>query len=334
MHFAFTDDQILFRDTVRDILRNECAPDAVRAAWTNESGRVPGLWATLAATGLVGLTAPESADGLGMDEIDFVMLAEETGRAACPEPLVEHVAVAVPLLVEAGGSAAQRWLGPASIGEATLTVGFDALGYVLGADQADVLLLERNGEFHRVDPAEVTMTRQRSVDDSRRIFSIDWQPRTDTIVTADSDIIARSFDRGCLATAAQCVGVAQQLVDLTVAYVGEREQFGKPVGVNQAVKHHLADAALGIEFARPMVSVGAYSLTNRSSDASRDVSVAKALASDAVDKACRVALQCHGAIGYTVEYDLQLWLKRGWALAASWGDSAWHRDRVGTSIGV
>jgi alkylation response protein AidB-like acyl-CoA dehydrogenase len=334
MHFAFTDDQMLFRDTVRDILTNECSPEAVRDAWTNESGRVRGLWATLAATGVVGLTAPESAEGLGMNEVDFVMLAEETGRAACPEPIVEHIAVAVPLLVDAGGSFAERWLGPAARGEALLGVGFEAAGYVLAADQADLFLLERDGQVHGIDPGSVSMTRQRSVDDSRRLFSVDWQPSPDTLVTEDADVITRAFDRGCLATASQCVGVAQRLVDMTVSYVGEREQFGKPVGVNQAVKHHLSNAALGIEFARPMVSVGAYGLANDSIDASRDVSMAKALASDAVDEACRVALQCHGAIGYTIEYDLQLWLKRGWALAASWGDASWHRNRVGTAIGV
>ncbi len=332
MHFAFSDDQALFAETIRGILENECPPASVRDAWTNETGRVPGLWETLAETGVVGITAPESAGGLGMDELDFVLLAEESGRAACPEPLVEHVAVAMPLLVDAGGDVAQRWLAPGATGEATLTVGFEASGYVVAADQADLLLVERAGEFHAIEPSAAAMSRQRSVDDARRLFRVDWEPTAGSLLTDDTSVVGRAFDRGVIATASQCVGVAQQLLDLTVEYVAEREQFGKPVGVNQAVKHHLSNTALAVEFARPMVAVGAYRLAHEDPIASLDVSMAKSLASDAVDLACRTALQCHGAIGYTVEYDLQLWLKRGWALAAAWGDAAWHRDRVGESI--
>jgi alkylation response protein AidB-like acyl-CoA dehydrogenase len=126
---------------------------------------------------------------------------------------------------------------------------------------------------------------------------------------------------------------------MTVAYVVEREQFGRPVGANQAVKHHCANVAIDLEFARPMVQVAAWSLAAGGSptdggSVSMDVSMAKSLASDAVDRACRVALQCHGAIGYTIEYDLQLWLKRGWALAASWGDSRLHRRRIAAGLGL
>jgi hypothetical protein len=143
-----------------------------------------------------------------------------------------------------------------------------------------------------------------------------------------------AFDRGAWGTAAVLVGLAQRMLDLTTEYVKERHQFGVPVGSFQAVKHHLADAALQLEFARPAVYRAAWSLAVRDNDRSRDVSMAKAMASDAAQFVGRQALQCQGAIGYTVESDLHLYLKRSWALARSWGDAWWHRDRVGALLGL
>ena len=103
------------------------------------------------------------------------------------------------------------------------------------------------------------------------------------------------------------------------------------IGVGGTV---IANAAMGIEFAGPVSYYAAWCVATGAEQASREASMAKALASDAVDTACRIALQCHGAIGYTYEYDLQLWLKRGWTLAAAWGDARYHRNRVGTALGV
>jgi alkylation response protein AidB-like acyl-CoA dehydrogenase len=145
---------------------------------------------------------------------------------------------------------------------------------------------------------------------------------------------ALAFDRAALGTAAQLVGLSRRMLDLTVAYVIERRQFGVPIGSFQAVKHHLADARLQLEFAAPAVYRAAWSLATNDPNAARDVSMAKALASDCAHLVGRKALQCHGGIGYTVEYDLHLFLKRAWALEKLWGDAAWHRDRVGRALGV
>ena len=184
-------------------------------------------------------------------------------------------------------------------------------------------------------PAEQVRTSAvTSIDQSRRLAEVSWTPTPETLVTADPAATTACRDRAAMGAAALCVGIAQQLLDVTVDYVGEREQFGKPVGVNQAVKHHLSNVGLGIEFARPMAHVAAWALAEGEPTASRDASAAKALASDAVDLACRNALQCHGAIGYTIEYDLQLWLKRGWALASAWGDANAHRERVATALAL
>jgi alkylation response protein AidB-like acyl-CoA dehydrogenase len=119
---------------------------------------------------------------------------------------------------------------------------------------------------------------------------------------------------------------------MTVGYAKERHQFGVPIGSFQAVKHHLADVALALEFARPLVYRAAWSIARGDDARSVYVGMAKARASEAALVAGRVALQVHGAIGYTTEYDLHLFMKRAWALAASWGDATWHGDRVGRAI--
>lgn len=143
-----------------------------------------------------------------------------------------------------------------------------------------------------------------------------------------------AFERAALGTAAQLIGLGRRMLDLTVAYVTERHQFGVPIGSFQAVKHHLADARLALEFAAPAVWRAAWSLSQGAGTAERDVSMAKVLAGDAAHLVGRKALQCHGGIGYTVEYDLHLFLKRTWALERLWGDTAWHRSRVAEAIGI
>jgi alkylation response protein AidB-like acyl-CoA dehydrogenase len=122
------------------------------------------------------------------------------------------------------------------------------------------------------------------------------------------------------------------MLDMTVEYVKERQQFGAPVGSFQAVKHHLANALKELAFARPAVWRAASSLSTGAPTAARDVSMAKALASEAASVVARHALQCHGAIGYTVEYDLHIYLKRTWRLARTHGDAAWHRARIAKEL--
>jgi alkylation response protein AidB-like acyl-CoA dehydrogenase len=122
------------------------------------------------------------------------------------------------------------------------------------------------------------------------------------------------------------------MLDDTVRYAGQRHQFGHPIGSFQAVKHHLADVAVAVAFARPLVHRACYSLCHRLPTAGRDSSAAKAAAADAGELAARAALQVHGAIGYTEEAELQVWLKRVWALVPEWGDAHFHRQRVAAAL--
>lgn len=325
MKFSFTDEQDMFRDTVRELFADLCPPEAVRASWENDDGRVPGLWSALAEMGVLAVRAPESAGGLGMNEVDLVRILEEAGYAGVPEPLMEHAAVAVPALAEAGHGA----LDAAVAGESTITLGIH--GDVVVARGADAVVTATDDGLRLV--TEWTATEATSIDQSRRLGRLDDLVSSDPLAGADA---ALAFDRAVLGTAAQAIGVARRLLDATVEYVGERHQFGKPVGSYQAVKHHLSDVKIAVDFAAPLVYRASWSVAHDEDPVtrSRDVSMAKAQASEAVDLAARKALQCHGAIGYTFEYDLQLWLKRAWALAAAYGAVRFHRDRVAMAIGI
>jgi len=285
MKFAFDPEQVEFRDAARNLLEKECPPSAVRAAWSNDTGRVPGLWDRLVDMGLFEL-----------DEVDSVLVLEETGRACVPEPVVE------------------AW----ALGRMDATLAMYGAPYALYADSVDLAIVQQDARFVR----GTVGARKVSVDGSRRLFEV---TPTDEVLDFDVHVVT---ERAALAAAAQLVGLAQQMLDMSVAYVAQREQFGKPIGSFQAVKHHLADVALRLEFARPCVHRASWVLANDPANVQPAVSLAKAQASGAGLLAARKALQVHGAIGYTVEYDLHMWMKRAWALAAAWGDAAWHRDRV------
>ena len=201
------------------------------------------------------------------------------------------------------------------------------------ASSADAVLVEDDERLLLVSRAALVADPRPSVDHSRHVAAVDWDTSAGEVTEIGGpDAIAAAFDRGALGTAAELLGLAAALLEMTVDYAGERRQFGVPIGSQQAIKHKLADVRVGLEFARPLAYRAAYSLAEGDPAASVHVSMAKARAGDVATLAARHALQCHGAIGYSFEYDLQLWMKRAWALVVTWGDGAWHRERVARAI--
>lgn len=326
MRFAFDEDQTDLRDAVRDLLAKECPPEVVRTAWENDTGRTASVWGGLAEMGVVTMTVSEPGGGLGMGPLDWVLVLEESGRAALPEPIVETTVVGLPLLESLGADLPDS---PASI-----ALGFDG-GMWLYADSADVLVVCEGDRIRSVPRGTADLQPQRSVDRSRRLFTAAIRSDTGAVIADGPEAasaLAAAHDRGALAAAAQLIGLAQRMLAMTVEYVSERRQFGKPVGSQQALKHKLADVAVAVEFARPLVYRAAWSLDRSDPSAGVHVSMAKAQASEAAELAAAHALQCHGAIGYTYEYDLQLYMKRAWCLARAWGDARTHRDRVAAAV--
>ncbi|MGI8663474.1 MAG: acyl-CoA dehydrogenase family protein [Acidimicrobiales bacterium] len=319
MRFGYDDDEAAFGEAVRELLAKECTAGVVRAAWDAGPGQLDrSLWEKLAAMGALGVAAPESVGGLGFDEVALVAILEEAGRACVPYPLVETAAVAAPLGVTDGR------LVTASLGASLAPCALDA----------DAIIVDHDGALLLCTPKQVQLEAVVAVDRTRRLARVSGVADDATVLAEGVPALEAAFDRAALATAAQLVGLGQAMLDMTVAYVKERQQFGVPIGSFQAVKHHLADAHKDLSFARPAVQRAAWSVANEAPTRSRDVSMAKAMASDAAAFVARNALQCHGAIGYTLEHDLHLYLKRTWALCRSYGDAPYHRDRVATVLGV
>ncbi|MDZ7676861.1 MAG: acyl-CoA dehydrogenase family protein [Acidimicrobiales bacterium] len=313
MKFSLGEDRVEFAAQVRRALEDGCTPKDVRAAWDGDLDR--GVWQTLVD---MGTTDPE------LDWVTRVAVAEEIGRAALPHPWVETAFVVGPILGDDLGAQ----LASTDLGTEGQTLGSQGL-IPAGAD-ADVLVLRWPRGLVVADPAQVAMEPVETVDGARRMVC-----RGEVRDIRDDQFRETEVQlAGALGTAAVLVGLGQHLLDTTVAYVSEREQFGQPVGGFQAVKHHLADAAKDLAFARPVVHRAAYRLHTDDPAAAVDVSTAKALASDAASLTAEVALQCHGAIGYTIEYDLHLWLKRVWALSRAWGDATHHRALVADALGL
>jgi len=176
--------------------------------------------------------------------------------------------------------------------------------YALDADVATLL-------SGTAGPAHV------SVDTTRRLVEV-----TDADVLDDE-----ALDRAALATAAELLGCGERLLADSVDYVKQRKQYGRTIGSYQAIKHQLADVRIALDFARPLVHGAALSMEPRA------VSGAKVAAGDAAYLSSRVALQVHGAIGYTAEFDLGLWINRVRALVGAWGDASYHRGRIAEALG-
>jgi alkylation response protein AidB-like acyl-CoA dehydrogenase len=328
MDLRLGDDLCLLRDQTRRLLSERCPAPSVRAAWEAPPVEPTPAWRALAEVGVVGMCARETWGGLGLGELAAALVFEEAGRAALPEPLMETTGVAIPLLDEvAGATACDRWLGAAAAGRLRIAVAFDGPA----AHRAELYLFGRDDAVWAATPAEVVA--HAAVDRGRPLFM--RAPGAGQQLAAGPAVahaLATARDRGALGASALLVGLAQAMIDRTVEYAGVREQFGRPIGSYQAVKHHLASALIGLEIARPLVHRAAWAMAEQEPDRAVHVSMAKAYASDSALAAARAALQCHGAIGYSFEYDLHLWMKRAWALAAAWGDAAWHRARIGRVI--
>lgn len=316
MRFGLDEDREALRSTARDLLAELCPPAAVRAAWTQQPD--PAAWNALTDAGALALLVPQSDGGLGLDETYLVGVVEEAGRAALPHPLTATALVAAPLGVTG----------------TTVTTDLGAPGAVIpAATYAQAFLLRSDDGLRLYEADEVEIEPVETVDASRHCARV--RPLTPgELVTNDAAEVEAAFERGVLGTAAELLGLSRRMLEITVGYAAQRHQFGKPIGSFQAVKHHLANARIQIEFAGPAVLYAAYAIAQGLADAGRAVSQAKWLAGNAAAVTGRAALQCHGAIGYTTEHDLHLYLKRSWALARTWGGADYHADRVAASIGI
>jgi alkylation response protein AidB-like acyl-CoA dehydrogenase len=336
MEFNFTEDQRLLQETVRDFLTGECPVEFVRGQWDTPTGRSPEFWAKFAEIGVPGLLVPEEHGGLGMDETDFVLVLVEVGRAGLAEPVTPTAAVAVPLIRESGNAElAAEWLPKIAGGEALVAVGQPTSPLVPEAEVADLLILRSGDGLYAVPAGEATITPQKSNDPSQKLATVRFDPDPAQRIASGAEadrLEAAALDRGALACAAQQLGACEQLIAMSVEYTTERKQFGVPIGSFQAVKHQVANLQVALEYARSHVERAAHSVARDTPGRSVDVSMAKISAGEAALQASSTSLQVHGALGYTWEQDLHVWMRRAWTLDLAWGETAWHRERLAGAL--
>jgi len=351
--FTLSGEQEQFAAALHDMLADADVPAAARSWAAGDHGPGLDVWRGLAAAGVTALMVPEEHGGLGASAVDLVIACEEIGHHAVPGPAAESLAAVPALLsapavdisrlryaqlpglpqfsrtgtVKSGGEPAD-WPARLAAGDPLATLAAPpAMPYAADADIAGLVLLADPDGLWLAEPG----TSHPSVDATRTLSEI-----TGTLKLGDSlaiaTAVARALDFGALASAAQLLGAGRALLTASVCHARERVQFGQPVGSFQAVKHQLADVLIGLEFARPLVFAAAVALAAHSPSAGRDVSAARVACADAARRAARTALQVHGAIGYTAEHDLVLWLTKVQALAPAWGSQAYHRARVLASL--
>lgn len=333
MDFTFTEDQLLFAESIKDFLQKEVTPDAVRLSWDSPTGRSDELWQKMVELGLTSMLVPEAQGGLGMREIDFVLIAQECGRVALPEPIVDTAMVVTPLLKDLTDVDPRcvRLLEKIASGETKVAIGHAANDLVSDAHIADHLLLTQGEQIHLVGKDQVNLIAQESVDPSRKLFTVEWDANDETKLINGSTgvkLLAATLNRGAVAAAAQLLGLSEQMVEMTVQYTQDRTQFGKPIGSYQALKHHMANCAVKNEFAKATLHRAAYTITEKPVHGDFAVSHAKLAAGEAATLSAKNSIQCHGAMGYTWECDLHIWMKRAWALDKFWGHPGFHKFRL------
>jgi alkylation response protein AidB-like acyl-CoA dehydrogenase len=294
MDFRLTAEQAGFAQSLTDLMTKADSVSVARSWAAGDTEPGAALWKRLADQGVTALVLPEDDGGLGGTPVDMVVAFEVLGQQLAVGPWIESAALA-----------------PQAEGEMVTAAVPPLTPYALDADVATLL----GGSVGR---------RLRSVDPTRRLFEVSLED--------ESPFDERAIDLAVLAASAELFGAGERLLADSVEYVKQRKQYGRTIGSFQAIKHQLADVRIALDFARPLVHGAAIEVSTGSATAGRSVSAAKVATGDAAYLSSRVALQVHGAIGYTAEFDLGLWINRVRALVGAWGGSSYHRGRIAEAL--
>jgi len=356
MDFGLSDDQVLFRQTLRRFLDEKCPTARVRAVMESESGHDGALWHGLVELGVAGLTIPQSHGGAGLELLDLALAAEALGYAAAPGPFLGNAMATIALVESDDEREKTRWLEKVAAGEALLTVAYgeedarwDPATFATNAEKNAIsgskplvpyaaeatafVVAARDAEgpgLWIVDRAArgVSIEALRVVDETRRLATVTLREAPAVKLRGGTKALRRSLDAGAVLVAADAFGGAERCLDMTVRYALEREQFGQPIGAFQAVKHQLANLACDLEPAMSLWWYAAHAFDHIRDQSERHAALAKAHLADLFDRTTRETTELHGGIGFTWEYDLHLYFKRAKALEPMYGDADWHREQV------
>ena len=361
MDFGLSEDQVLLKDTIHRWLAAECPTTRVRAIMESDDGHDVALWKGLAELGVTALAVPQQHGGAGLDLLEVALAAEQLGWNCTPGPFL-GTQMAVTAIVESGDEAqAKRWLPAVAAGDAVLSF---AMGEGLG--EYDVAKLatradggKLTGEKPLVPYAQVadaivvvahdadgpglwivergapgtTFTALSGMDMTRRLAMARFDGTPATKLCAGTKAIERARDAGLILLAFDCYGGAHRCLDMTVEYAKTREQFGHRIGEFQGVKHQLADLATDLAPSESLCWYTAHAFDHIQDKAERHAAIAKAHMADLFDRVTRYAIELHGGIGFTWEYDLQLWWRRAVFDRAFLGEARYLRSRAADLAG-
>jgi alkylation response protein AidB-like acyl-CoA dehydrogenase len=367
MDFGISEEQEQLKTSAREFLTGECPTTFVRKVMASEDGAAAELYAHIARLGWNGLIVPEKFRGAGLAMLDMAVLLDEQGYAAMPGPFLFSSMLAASALKEFGTDELQRkWLPALAEGKAigTLAIAEEDDGiepssistrsrahggefiisgrkmFVPYANVADFIIVaarcgERRDEvtFFAVDSksAGVEVKVLKSLDLTRRVCSVelkDVRVKSSAELQGGIGAYRRMIDIASVAVAADSLGGAQRALEMAVEYSKVREQFGKPIGSFQALKHAAAEIVSELEPARSLLWYAAYALDAEPKHASRAAAMAKARLSEVYSRTTDRAVLMHGGIGFTWEHDIHLWFKRSRFNESYFGSPSYHRERV------
>lgn len=365
MDFELDEEQQALKDVTRDVLSRFAGPSSARALIDEGSRPADALRSAGAEVGWLALAVPEAMGGLDCGMVELVIVGEELGRALAPWPFGETALVAralaglsepdasevlEPLLAGAelcaiaAGEPGRSYSGADIVAEARQEGGSLVVsGTKTAVDAADsvdwfAVAAAADGEIGihlvRSDAAGVSIEAERGIDGSRPRFRVSLENVPVHTVLARGADATGFLDAAALLLSADALGSAEVLLELTVDYVRVREQFDRPIGSFQVVKHAISDMLRRVRGARAAISYAAMATDADAPEASRAVAVANAYASSELSQVAAQALQLHGGVGFTWEHDLHLYLRRIKADEILYGDGAVHREKVLASHGV
>jgi len=364
--FGYGEDQSILRREARKALESWCTLETVRKVMETPSGYDEAMWNRMAEMGWLGLAVPEEHGGSDLSMVSLATLAEEMGRALLPSPFLGTLFAT--LVIREAGSAAQQkaWLPRIVAGDLKAAVatmekesGWDlsvasataekkgdrialsgakhlvadvpSAGLIIGTfrepEGLSLFAVESGAEGVRVSPDLL-------VDQTRRSGCVEFsgvQVKDDARIGAPGSALATLssvMPRMWTALAAEMAGGTDRILAITVDYAKVREQFGKPIGAFQAVKHPLVNVMVDVEMTRSLVYRAAAAIDHEPESAERLARMAKALASDTYANAVAKAVQLHGGIGFTWECDVHLFFKRAQWSKFALGDASHHRRRI------
>lgn len=352
MEFGLNETQRLLKENARKFLAAECPMKEVRRLMETATAHDDALWSSMAAQGYTGIMFPEQCDGAGLGEVELALFMEEAGRALLPGPFFATVALAGTVFNELGSSEQKKtFLAPICRGEVRSTVAIleanaswnpadvriaSANGKITGeklfvpdaAAANFILVVAADGVFVVDAKAQgVSIEPMTSMDLTRKLYAIRFS-NVPAERLANSKGLARALDIATTALASEMVGGMQRTLELTVEYAKTRKQFGKPIGIFQAVQHQCADMYLETESARSAAYYAAWALQENAPEAATAVSIAKMYASDAARTVGNRGIQVHGGMGFTWENDLHLYYRRAKSSETMCGDATVHRERI------